>query len=125
MQGQAQSAAGASSSQLALATLTGQDTGSADTDRAHLEANMASALTLQSPQEYQRWLLTYVRYLTRSKSCPSVNKAESHMTLTGSQPAVQLLSREWLLLAVVLELLRASEVHFVRYLRAAALKLEQ
>ncbi len=70
VQGQAQSAAGASSTQLALATLTGQDARSTDTDRAHLEANMASAVTLQSPQEYQRWLLTYVQYLTRCKSCP-------------------------------------------------------
>ena len=54
-----------------MTTLTGQDMRSADMDRAHLEANMASALALQSPEEYQQWLLTYVRYLTRSKSCPS------------------------------------------------------
>ena len=72
LQGQAQSAAGASSSQVALTVLTGQDVRSADTDRAHLEANMAAALTLQSPQEYQRWLLTYVRYLTRSKISPAL-----------------------------------------------------
>ncbi len=32
--------------------------------RAHLEANMAAALALQSPAEYRRWLLTYARFLS-------------------------------------------------------------
>ena len=68
IQGQAQAAAAnLGSGQLALTTLTGQDAHSAETDRAHLEANMASALVLQSPKEYRRWLLTYVRHLTRSE----------------------------------------------------------
>lgn len=68
IQGQAQAAAASSGSgQLALTTLTGQDARSTETDRAHLEANMASALVLQSPQEYRRWLLTYVRHLTQSE----------------------------------------------------------
>ena len=31
--------------------------------RAHLECNVASALALQSPQEWRRWLVTYVRQL--------------------------------------------------------------
>lgn len=47
--------------------LTGQDARSVETDRAHLEANMASALLLQSPREYRRWLLTYVRHLSQSE----------------------------------------------------------
>jgi len=34
----------------------------ADT-RAHLESNVAAALALESPKEYRRWLLTYVRHL--------------------------------------------------------------
>lgn len=76
LQGQAQSAAGASSSQVTLTMLTGQDVRSTDMDRAHLESNMASALALQSPQEYQRWLLTYVRYLTRSKSSPASSQGK-------------------------------------------------
>lgn len=42
--------------------------------RAHLEANMAAALALQSPAEYKRWLITYVRHLSgahrSSKSKP-------------------------------------------------------
>ena len=85
VQGQAQSAVGASSSQLALTALTGLDMPSADTDRAHLEANMAAALTLQSPQEYERWLLTYAQYLTRSKRCPSLTAAET-CTLQSRPP---------------------------------------
>ena len=32
--------------------------------RAHLEANMAAALALQSPQEYRRWLGTYASHLS-------------------------------------------------------------
>ena len=28
---------------------------------------MASALVLQSPQEYRRWLLTYARHLTQGE----------------------------------------------------------
>ena len=68
IQGQAQAAAASSGSgRLALTALTGQDARSAETDRAHLEASMASALVLQSPQEYRRWLLTYVRHLTQSE----------------------------------------------------------
>ena len=35
--------------------------------RAHLEANVAAALTLESPQEYRRWLLTYVRFLAGAR----------------------------------------------------------
>ena len=31
--------------------------------RGHLEANMAAALALQSPQEYKRWLATYASHL--------------------------------------------------------------
>lgn len=31
--------------------------------RGHLEANMAAALALQSPQEYKRWLSTYASHL--------------------------------------------------------------
>lgn len=31
--------------------------------RAHLECNVASALAMQSPQEWRRWLVTYVRQL--------------------------------------------------------------
>ncbi len=31
--------------------------------RAHLESNVASALALQSPLEWRRWLVTYVRQL--------------------------------------------------------------
>lgn len=31
--------------------------------RGHLEANMAAALALQSPQEYKRWLATYSSHL--------------------------------------------------------------
>ena len=33
---------------------------------AHLECNVASALVLQSPQEWRRWLLTYVQCLARN-----------------------------------------------------------
>lgn len=32
--------------------------------RAHLEANIAAALALQSPSDYRRWLLTYARNLS-------------------------------------------------------------
>ncbi|PSC72094.1 HIRA isoform X1 [Micractinium conductrix] len=32
--------------------------------RAHLEASLSTALALQSPQEYRRWLLAYARFLT-------------------------------------------------------------
>jgi protein HIRA/HIR1 len=31
--------------------------------RAHLEASLSTALALQSPQEYRRWLLAYARFL--------------------------------------------------------------
>ncbi|KAL4441231.1 hypothetical protein ABPG77_011468 [Micractinium sp. CCAP 211/92] len=31
--------------------------------RAHLEASLCTALALQSPQEYRRWLLAYARFL--------------------------------------------------------------
>ena len=34
-----------------------------DDSRRQLEANMAAALALASPQDYRRWLLTYVRHL--------------------------------------------------------------
>ena len=33
-------------------------------NRAHLEVNLAAALALQSPQEWKRWLITYVRQLS-------------------------------------------------------------
>ena len=36
--------------------------------RGHLEANMAAALALQSPQEYKRWLSTYASHLA-GNSC--------------------------------------------------------
>ncbi len=42
----------------------------AEVDRGHLEANMAAALLLQSPQEYRRWLLTYVRHLAGVAPAP-------------------------------------------------------
>ena len=35
--------------------------------RAHLETNIAAALVLESPQEYRRWLLTYVRQLASAR----------------------------------------------------------
>ena len=31
--------------------------------RGHLEANIASALALQSPSEWRRWLLSYAHHL--------------------------------------------------------------
>lgn len=34
--------------------------------RAHLEAQLASALALKSPSEYRQCLLSYVRFLARS-----------------------------------------------------------
>ena len=36
--------------------------------RGHLEANMAAALALQSPQEYKRWLATYASHLAGNLS---------------------------------------------------------
>lgn len=36
--------------------------------RGHLEANMAAALALQSPQEYKRWLATYASHLAGQSS---------------------------------------------------------
>ncbi|KAK9830498.1 hypothetical protein WJX72_012086 [[Myrmecia] bisecta] len=59
-----QAEAGGSSSSAAM--LAGLATGrgrAAEESRAHLETNMAAALAMQSPQEYRRWLLTYVRHL--------------------------------------------------------------
>ena len=37
--------------------------------RGHLEANVAAALALESPQEYRRWLLTYARFLSGGFTC--------------------------------------------------------
>ena len=47
-----------------LAALTAAPARSAADSRGHLEANMAAALALESPQEYRRWLLTYARFLS-------------------------------------------------------------
>ncbi len=46
-----------------MAALAGAGVGSGAAGRAHLETNMAASLALQSPAEYKRWLLTYVRHL--------------------------------------------------------------
>ena len=47
-----------------LAALTAAPGRAAADSRGHLEANMAAALSLESPQEYRRWLLTYARFLS-------------------------------------------------------------
>jgi hypothetical protein len=47
-----------------LAALTEAPGRAAADSRGHLEANMAAALSLESPQEYRRWLLTYARFLS-------------------------------------------------------------
>ena len=45
--------------------------------RGHLEANMASALALQSPSEWRRWLLSYAHHLagegltSQTGDCPA------------------------------------------------------
>lgn len=56
-------AAGSSSSAAPLAALSTGASRRKGSDTAHLEANMAAALLLQSQQEYRRWLITYVRHL--------------------------------------------------------------
>ena len=43
--------------------------------RGHLEANMAAALALQSPQEYKRWLATYASHLAGQYSSASLCSA--------------------------------------------------
>ncbi len=64
---QLQQAAGSASARhrrpAVMAALAGGGGGGGAAGRPHLEANMAAALALQSPVEYKRWLLTYVRHL--------------------------------------------------------------
>ena len=48
----------------AAALMPGSPAQQRQLSRAHLEANLAGALALQSPQEYRRWLVTYIRFLT-------------------------------------------------------------
>lgn len=61
--------------------------------RAHLEANVAAALMLESPQEYRRWLLTYVRFLAGARCTTGAAKLCSWPTETGPEaelPGVQM-----------------------------------
>ena len=64
LQSAAARARGGSESDAMLAALTAAPARSAADSRGHLEANMAAALALESPQEYRRWLLTYARFLS-------------------------------------------------------------
>ena len=52
-------------------------------ERAHLEANMASAAALQSGAEWKRWLLTYVRQLAASEDEVRARQAACMPLLTG------------------------------------------
>lgn len=82
---QLQAAAGAGASghrrPAIMATLgaTGSPALGGAAGRGHLEANMAAALAVQSPSEYRRWLLTYIRHLSGE---PSVKTS----TLAWSKP---------------------------------------
>ena len=69
MQAEAQSAGGSTVPGLAALPIPRRGA----VDRAHLEANMAAALLLQSPREYRRWLLSYVRHLAGDTMSPLVN----------------------------------------------------
>ncbi|BDA47922.1 Protein HIRA [Coccomyxa sp. Obi] len=62
VQGQAM-AVSSSPGAAGVSALAADHARTAELDRAHLEANMAAALLLESQQEYRRWLLTYVRHL--------------------------------------------------------------
>ncbi|CAL8463095.1 g2629 [Coccomyxa elongata] len=63
VQGQARAAVSSSPGVSGVGALVADHARTAEQDRAHLEANMAAALVLESQQEYRRWLLTYVRHL--------------------------------------------------------------
>lgn len=53
-----------------LAALSAAPARAAQQSRGHLEANMAAAAALGSPQEYRRWLLTYARFLSGAARLP-------------------------------------------------------
>lgn len=55
----------------------GQATGAAS--RAHLEANIAAALALQSAADYRRWLLTYARHLSAEADEPRLRELCSEL----------------------------------------------
>eukprot|EP00803_Ostreobium_quekettii_P003072 evm.model.scf_3834EXC.1 EVM.evm.TU.scf_3834EXC.1 scf_3834EXC:575-5508(+) len=57
--------------------LPAMDGRSSDLDsRSHLEHNMAAAQALQSPHEYKRWLLVYIRHLVKCVGTPEMKGDE-------------------------------------------------
>lgn len=64
---------------------------------AFLENQLASALTLQSPQEYRYWLLIYARFLVnegeRRPPAPRWSRdLRAHLSASFSPPALQVRS---------------------------------
>lgn len=55
--------------------------------RAHLEASLSTALALQSPQEYRRWLLAYARFLAEQGDAPRLAEVCSALLGDGSSAA--------------------------------------
>jgi len=100
LQSAAARARGGSESGVMLAALTAAPARSTADSRGHLEANMAAALALESPQEYRRWLLTYARFLSGA-AIVCIHEPWSEMDRAGSiahnfrrqQPLTALLHR--------------------------------
>ncbi|PRW57352.1 uroporphyrinogen decarboxylase [Chlorella sorokiniana] len=55
--------------------------------RAHLEASLSTALALQSPAEYRRWLLAYARFLAEQGDSPRLGEVCSALLGGGSAAA--------------------------------------
>lgn len=55
--------------------------------RAHLEASLSTALALQSPNEYRRWLLAYARFLAEQGDSPRLGEICSALLGGGSTAA--------------------------------------
>lgn len=55
--------------------------------RAHLEASLSTALALQSPNEYRRWLLAYARFLAEQGDSPRLGEVCSALLGSGSTAA--------------------------------------
>ncbi len=55
--------------------------------RAHLEASLSTALALQSPHEYRRWLLSYARFLAEQGDAPRLGEVCTALLGGGSAAA--------------------------------------
>lgn len=92
-----QQQAGSSGRGLAPGALLGVGLGSRGglgQGRAHLEANMAAALALQSPHEYKRWLGTYASHLSGETSWHRI----SMRSLSNQGARMYTASPRWVLL---------------------------